>query len=99
MLDISQNQIKKDDAEILIESLKDNHDLIELRITGNELRLDIDCNLWKPLNVKEDRYSLLRTTNNNMMSSKDMQAGIHKDLLRFNWISEKWVPYEVKLDG
>ena len=79
--------------------MKDNHDLIELRITGNELRLDIDCNLWKPLNVKEDRYSLLRTTNNNMMSSKDTQAGIHKDLLRFNWISEKWVPYEVKLDG
>lgn len=99
MLDIAQNQIMSTDADILIESLKENHDLIELRVTGNQLRIDIDCNLYKPLTVKEDRYAMLRTPNNNMLINKNMSAGINKELLRFNWISEKWVPYDVDLDA
>lgn len=99
MLDIAQNQIMSSDADILIESLKENHDLIELRVTGNQLRIDIDSNLYKPLTVKEDRYAMLRTPNNNMLVNKNMSAGINKELLRFNWISEKWVAYDIDLDA
>lgn len=88
ILDIAHNQIKDKNAQILVDALKDNHDLIELRITGNELRMDIDGNLLKPLNVFKDTYSLLRTQTFN--TSKDNTQQINKNLLRFHWATEKW---------
>jgi len=55
ILDISHNQIKEDSYSIISEALKQNHDLIEFRITGNEMRLDIDGNLFLPVNIKQDQ--------------------------------------------
>lgn len=42
MLDISFNDIKVNCYEYLASNLAENHDLIELRLAGNQLRLDID---------------------------------------------------------
>jgi len=89
ILDISHNQIKDKNAEILIDALKDNHELIELRITGNELRMDIDGNLFKPMDVFKDMYALLRTQTFN--TAKDVNQQVNKNLLRFHWSTEKWV--------
>lgn len=97
ILDISHNQIKDKNAQILIDALKDNHDLIELRITGNEMRMDIDGNLLKPMNVFKDTYSLLRTQTFN--TAKDVNQQINKNLLRFHWSTEKWFKYDVELKG
>lgn len=42
MLDVSHNDIGVSCYKFLAENLAENHDLIEFRLTGNSLRLDID---------------------------------------------------------
>lgn len=97
ILDISHNQIIEKYTDILGNALKGNHDLIELRITGNDMRMDIDGNLLKPISVFKDTFALLRTQTFN--TAKDVSQQINKNLLRFHWMTEKWVPYNVELIG
>jgi len=84
----------------LASCLKENHDLIEFRVAGNQMRLDIDGNLRKPLSVSDDQFKLIKPQSISMYQAHNTEFKVSKHLLNNNWVTEKWIKVEdVLVDG